>query len=137
MKRDITNFAKTCETCEMYKPSQSESLRHHTPATYAFQYVHMDIGEVRGRYYLFSVDQFSGYPHLYDCGKTATAQQVIDATIHLITLFSVPEVIYSVAPNSLKTENSMTFASLGEYAMLPLPPTCPGQTVSPRNASRR
>ena len=95
MKRDITNFAKTCETCEMYKPSQSESLRHHTPATYAFQYVHMDIGEVMGRYYLFSVDQFSGYPHLYDCGKTATAQQVIDATIHLITLFSVPEVIYS------------------------------------------
>ena len=95
MKRDITNFAKTCETCEQYKPSQSESLRQHKPATYAFQYIHMDIGEVMGRYYLFTVDQFSGYPHIYDCGKTATAQQVIDSTVSLITHFSVPEVIYS------------------------------------------
>ena len=95
MTRDIKNFAKTCETCERYKPSQSESLRQHQPATYAFQFLHMDIGEHMGKYYLFTVDQFSNYPGLADLGKTATAQQIIDATIEFISKFSVPEVIYS------------------------------------------
>ncbi len=96
MKRDVTNFAKTCETCEQYKPSNpTEAFRQHEPAAFAFQYIHMDIGEYMGNYYLFTVDQFSGYPHIFECGKTAVTQQVIDATIGLITHFSVPEIIYS------------------------------------------
>ena len=95
MKRDITTFAKTCESCERFKPSQSESLRHHEPAAYAFQFVHMDIGEWMGHYYLFTVDQFSSYPHIHHLGKSATSQQIVDSTVELITQFSVPEVIYS------------------------------------------
>ena len=90
MKRDITTFAKT-----WFKPSQSESIRHHEPAAYTFQYVHMDIGEWMGHYFLFTVDQFSSYPHIYGLGKSATSQQVVDSTVELITQFSVPEVIYS------------------------------------------
>ena len=96
MSRDINSFAKTCETCERHKPSNpSESLLHHKPATYAFQALHMDIGEVAGKYYLFMIDQFSSYPHIDVMGNTATTQQVIDATAKLITMFSIPEVIYS------------------------------------------
>ena len=96
MSRDIGTFAKTCETCEQHKPSNpSESLRQHEEATYAFQALHMDIGEVAGKYYLFMIDQFSSYPHIDVMGNTATTQQVIDATMKLITMFSIPEVIYS------------------------------------------
>ena len=96
MARDIGVFAKTCDTCEENKPSNpAEIILHHNTATYAFQAIHMDIGHVAGRYYLFSIDQFSNYPHIHECGKTATTQQVIDATIGLITHFSIPEVIYS------------------------------------------
>ena len=96
MKRDIVNFSKTCETCERYKPSNpAESIRQHDPPLYAFQYIHMDVGEYMGRYYLVTIDQFSGYPHIFECGKTATAQQIIDATVGLITHFSVPEIIFS------------------------------------------
>ena len=96
MKRDITNFSKTCEPCEKFKPSNpTEPIRRHEPATYSFQYLHMDLGQHMGKFYLIMVDQFSSYPHIVECGKTATTQQVIDAVIDFITLFSVPEIIFS------------------------------------------
>ena len=96
MHRDVTNFAKTCETCERFKPSNpSEPIRHHAPASYVFQYIHMDLGQWMGRYYLVIIDQYSSFPHLVECGKTATTDQVIDAVVKLISLFSVPEIIFS------------------------------------------
>ena len=55
----------------------------------------MDIGQVEGRYYLVSIDQYSGYPHIHDCGKTANTKQVIEATLELIQHFSIPEVAYT------------------------------------------
>ena len=96
MARDINLFSKSCEPCEVSKPSNpAELVLTHEPALYPFQYIHMDIGHVEGRYYLVIIDQYSGYPHVHDCGKTATTKQVIDATVDLIQHFSVPEVVYS------------------------------------------
>ena len=96
MSRDINGHAKTCSTCEEVKPSnRAEKLLTHKPSLYPFQYLHMDLGQIEGRYYLITVDQFSGYPHIHVCGTTAKTEQVIDATIHLITHFSIPEAIYT------------------------------------------
>ena len=96
MTRDISNFAKTCKPCGETKASNPvEAILTHEPAVYPFQYIHMDIGQMHGRYYLITTDQFSGYPHINDTGKTCTTQQAITATIDLITHFSVPEIIYT------------------------------------------
>jgi hypothetical protein len=55
MKKEITNFGKTCKTCKQYKPSNpTEDLRDHEPATYPFHYIYMDIIEHLGTQYLTS-----------------------------------------------------------------------------------
>ena len=96
MTRDINAFAKTCQPCEESKPSNAaEVILSHEPADYPFQILHVDLGYYRGRNYLFSVDQFSGYPHINDMGNNTTTPQTIDAIVDLVTHFSVPEVIYS------------------------------------------
>ena len=96
MSRDISTFSKTCLPCETTKASNPvEAILSHEPATYPFQFIHMDIGQEQGRYYLITTDQYSGYPHINDTGKTCTTKQVINATIDLITHFSIPEIIYS------------------------------------------
>jgi hypothetical protein len=55
----------------------------------------MDLGQIEGRYYLITVDQFNGYPHIHICGTTAKTEQIIEATILLITHFSILEAIYT------------------------------------------
>jgi hypothetical protein len=55
----------------------------------------MDMGQEQGYYYFISTCQFSGYPNINDTGKTCTTDQVINATINLITLFGIPEIIYT------------------------------------------
>jgi hypothetical protein len=93
---DIGNIAKTCLPCEESKPSNPEEvILSHKPALYPFQYCHMDIGQGAGRYYLITTDQFSGYPNIHELGKTCKVGQVIDATAHFVSLFSIPEKIYS------------------------------------------
>ncbi len=95
MARDIGNIAKTCLPCEESKPSNPEEIiLSHEPALYPFQYCHMDIGQEAGRYYLITTDQFSGYPNIHELGKTCKVGQVIDATAHFVSLFSIPEKIY-------------------------------------------
>jgi hypothetical protein len=94
--RDVQNMALTCKPCQEYKPSnRDEPMRQHEAATYPFQFVHMDLGEVNGKHFLISVDQYSGFPHLFECGKTAKTAQVINHTIQLFENFSVPVTIYS------------------------------------------
>ena len=109
MTRDVNNHAKSCQTCEEYKPSnKTEKVLTHQKSHYPFQYVHMDLGQVEGKFYLISVDQYSGYPHIHTCGSTAKTSQVIDATINLITHFSIPEAIY--------TDGGPQFLKDGQFA---------------------
>ena len=96
MARDINLFAKSCQPCEESKPSNpAELILSHEPAAYPFQYIHMDLGQVEGHYYLITIDQYSGYPHIYACGTSAPTSKVVTATLELIQHFSIPEVIYS------------------------------------------
>ena len=96
MAKEINSIAKTCLPCEESKPSNpAEIILSHEPALYPFQFCHMDLAQEEGRYYLITVDQFSAYPNIHELGKTCKAKQVIDATAHFISLFSIPEVIYS------------------------------------------
>jgi hypothetical protein len=96
MARDISNFSKSCLPCETSKDSNpAEKLLTHEPATYPFQFLHMDIGQEQGHYYLISTDQYSGYPIISNTGKTCNTNQVISAVAEIITYFSIPETIYS------------------------------------------
>ena len=94
MARDISSFAKSCLPCETTKPSNPvETIDRHKAAEYPFQFLHMDIGQEQGRYYLITTDQYSNYQHIYDTGQTCTTKQVIAATVEFITHFSIPEII--------------------------------------------
>ncbi len=93
---DIKNVAKTCESCVERAPSnRPEAERHHEPASYPFQFLHMDLAQHGGRYFLITVDQFSGYPNIFECGKTASTRQVTDHLLQLFATFSIPVRIYS------------------------------------------
>lgn len=103
--RDVSNTALSCQPCQEVKPSnRAEPLRHHEEATYPFQYVHMDLGEVNGKHFLVSVDQYSGFPHIFECGNITKTEQIIKHTVSLFENFSVPIVIYSDGGPQFKSE---------------------------------
>jgi hypothetical protein len=59
MDVEISNAAKSCDSCASHLPSPpAEPLRPHEPATRPFQFIHANIGEDDGRYFLVIVDQF-------------------------------------------------------------------------------
>ena len=111
ISRDIKNVAKTCESCVERAPSnRPEVERHHEPASFPFQFLHMDLAQHGGRYFLITVDQFSGYPNIFECGKTATTRQVTDHLLQLFATFSVPVTIYSDGgPQFMEGENVNRF----------------------------
>jgi hypothetical protein len=111
MAPDINAFAKKCKTCEVLKPSDpTELVLTHDSAQYRFQFIHMDVSQVEGHYYTVIIDQYLGYLHIHDCGKTATTKQVINATIKLIQHFSVPKIVYlDGGPQLLKDEDFEVF----------------------------
>jgi hypothetical protein len=87
--RDIKNIAKTCLPCQKKLPSQaSEPERAHEEAYYPFHSLHMDLASHEGRQFLILTDQFSGFPHICECGKHATTKQVTDFITLFITTYS-------------------------------------------------
>jgi hypothetical protein len=60
MKSDTTNYSKTSEPCEKFKPSNPADVDlRHEPATYFFQYLYMDLSQLM-------VDHFNSYPHIME-----------------------------------------------------------------------
>jgi hypothetical protein len=55
----------------------------------------MDLASYEGRQFLILTDQFSGFPHICECGKHATTKQVTDFITLFISKYSAPVVIYS------------------------------------------
>ena len=96
INRDIKNVAKTCESCVERAPSnRQEAEMQHEQAIYPFQFLHIDLAQYGGRYFLITVDQYSGFPSIYECGKTASTKQVTDHLKQLFATFSIPVTIYS------------------------------------------
>jgi hypothetical protein len=62
MARDISTFTKSCLPWETTKPSNPvKTIVSPEAAEYPFQFLHMDIGQEQGRYYLTTRDQYSNY----------------------------------------------------------------------------
>src|SRR6266404_8073930 len=96
IKHDIQNVAQSCKTCQERKPSNPpETIRHHEEATFPFQFIHMDLANYEGKQFLISTDQYSAFPHIVECGKTATAAQVVGHVRAMITHYSIPVTIYT------------------------------------------
>lgn len=70
-------------------------MRRHEEAVYPFQFLHIDLAQHEGKQFLISTDQFSGFPHLIECGKTATAKQVVEHVLAIISNYAIPVTIYS------------------------------------------
>jgi len=90
--------ANSCESCEERGPSKpAEPVIHHETATYAFEMLHTDMCQYMGRDFLIVVDQFSGYPFIFQLGKggTTTSRQVHDCFQTVFSQFGIPVIIYS------------------------------------------
>jgi hypothetical protein len=105
LSQDIKNIAKTCSPCQEKQPSQAaEPKRAHEEALYPFQSLHMDLATYEGRQFLILIDQFSRFPHAYECGKHATTKQVTDHITSFISSYSMPVRIYSDRGPQFKDE---------------------------------
>jgi hypothetical protein len=49
----------------------------------------------KGHHFLILINQFSSFPHIFECGKHATTKQVTDFITLLITFYSTLVLIYS------------------------------------------
>jgi hypothetical protein len=93
---DVKNMADSCLLCQEHKASNpKEGFVHHEQPIFLFQFVHMDLASYEGCQFLICVDQYSGFPHIFQCGKTATAKQVVDHVQSLISWFSILVTIYT------------------------------------------
>ncbi len=54
-----------------------------------------DLVSYKGRQFLILTDQFSGFPHICECGKHVTTKQVTNFITLFITMYSALVVIYS------------------------------------------
>jgi hypothetical protein len=94
--RDIKNIAKTCQPCQEKLPSQAPELEHaHKEAYYPFHSLHIDLASYEGRQFLILTDQFSSFPHIFECSKQARTKQVTEFITLFISTYSMPVVIYS------------------------------------------
>jgi len=108
MKNDINNAAKSCRSCAERTPSNpAEPLLHHEDASYAFQAVHADLAMFNGQQFLIVVDQYSGFPLIYELGKHATTKQVTDKLAMMFSAFGIPERIF--------TDGGPQFLENGEF----------------------
>jgi hypothetical protein len=93
---DVKNMADSCLPCQEHKVSNpKEGFFHHEQPIFPFQFVHMDLASYEGCHFLICVDQYSWFPHIFQCGKTATAKQVVDHVQSLISWFSIPVTSYT------------------------------------------
>jgi hypothetical protein len=59
MIRKIWTSNKMCLPCETTKASNPvEAILSHEPAKYPILFIHMDIGQEQGRYYLITIEQY-------------------------------------------------------------------------------
>jgi hypothetical protein len=80
LARDITNPAKSCQSCTQKHPSlPREPLIQHQAATGLFEQLHFDLDTINGRDFLIISDQYSGWPDVIPfSNKNTTARRVVD-----------------------------------------------------------
>ena len=81
MDIDITNAARSCQSCTEKLPSlPREPLIQHQAATRPFEQLHSDLATINGRDFLIIADQYSGWPDVIPFpNKNTTARRVVDA----------------------------------------------------------
>ncbi len=106
MNAELQREHRACKTCVENSPSNpKDNLIVHEPASYPFQYIHVDIGNYAGGQWLFGADQFSGWPIAEFVGTTATSEAVIGILNREFKKFGFPEKIFSDGgPQFISTE---------------------------------
>ena len=96
MNAQLQQEHRQCKTCIENSPSNpADNLITHEPATYPFQYVHLDFGNYAGAQWLLGADQFSGWPIAFCLGDTAKASKMIAYLAGEFSKFGIPEKIFS------------------------------------------
>ena len=75
---DITNTIQTCESCQIFQPSQQkEPLLNDDHPTRPFESVSADIFVVGGKSFMVIVDRLSGWPVVIPCTGDTTSSTTI------------------------------------------------------------
>ena len=92
--KDIENLISNCVDCRLHRPSQSDNLQSHEPASYPMQAVGMDLFSLQGKTYLVMVDRFSDYLWVSPLNRTSTSDVVSKITSWFLE-FGFPATIMS------------------------------------------
>ena len=73
LKNDIVQVVGNCKECVLHLQSLPREPCIHTEATWPFEAVSVDLGQLDGIYYLICVDRFSGWPLVFKLTRLETS----------------------------------------------------------------
>lgn len=107
---DVRNFVRACEACQKLRPSQpSQKLARDAPASFAFQEIAADFGEIEGRHTLIIADRWSGFPAVYPVVGYPTSQKAMDALLLHFAMFGAPLRFFSDGATVFVSEEFQRF----------------------------
>ncbi|QQP34592.1 Transposon Tf2-6 polyprotein, partial [Caligus rogercresseyi] len=82
MRLDLSNLSKGCDDCATHKASQAkEPLVQDEQPSRPGEAVAADLFLYEGREYLVITDKYSGWPEVYDCGKSGVNTKDVEKAI--------------------------------------------------------
>jgi len=110
MNSELQREHRSCKTCIEKSPSNpADHQLVHEPATFPFQFLHIDFGQYAGKQWLFGADQFSGWPLAICIGNTADAKLLNKALVQEFQKFGFPVKIFSDGGPQFKSDEYKQF----------------------------
>lgn len=95
ISRDIENFIQNCGMCQLHKKSlPKETLISHDIPSRAWQYVHSDFFEFKGKNFLLMVDAYSKWVEVIHT-ETKTADELILVCKNKFQQFGIPDIFFA------------------------------------------
>ena len=96
ISNDIERYVASCSSCQKHAGSQrKEPLMPKEVPPCPWHTIATDFFEINGVEYLLVADQFSKFPFVKRMGSSATSKSTIAYFKELLSLYGVPEIVYS------------------------------------------
>ena len=108
---DIEDEVRGCDECQREQASQTREPMYDDDfeATFPFQEISMDLFEYGGRFYLATVDRYSGWPCITRFSRCPTTAEVITASNEIFSTHGVPVRVRSDGGPQFKSREWLDF----------------------------
>ena len=127
MYRDIENFVRNCESCNVYQNEQvKEPLTQHEIPDRSWEKLGVDLFEFRNKNYLVTVDYYSNFfeVHTFRLCKT-TSKHVIQKLRAQFSRHGIPSKVISDNGPQFSSSNFADFAKTYEFVHVTSSPGYP------------